>query len=167
VRSRAQCRSSLCMVVCLDDTEIHRYTRTWSDRSTGPGSFIESLKFLPLLSDAQRTSTNPAFHIVVPSLPNFGFSQGVSKRGFAIAQHAETCHKLMLQLGYMQYVTQGGDVGTTITRAIGSFFPESCKASHVNYIRGTPPAEYDATMLTEREKKALKRTAWFEKEGIG
>ena len=51
----------------------------------------------------------PAFNIVAPSLPNFGFSEGVKKRGFAIAQYAEVCHKLMLKLGYPQYVTQGGD----------------------------------------------------------
>jgi hypothetical protein len=75
----------------------------------GPGCFLEVLKILPLLT--QRDGSGPVFDIVAPSLPNFGFSQGVSKRGFTLAQYAETCHKLMLKLGYTEYVTQGGDWG--------------------------------------------------------
>jgi len=51
----------------------------------------------------------PSFHIIAPSLPNHGFSSGVKKRGFGLGQYAETCHKLMLSLGYEQYVSQGGD----------------------------------------------------------
>jgi hypothetical protein len=50
----------------------------------------------------------PAFHVVALSLPNYGFSEGSKKKGFAIEQYAETAHKLMLQLGYNEYVTQGG-----------------------------------------------------------
>lgn len=56
---------------------------------------------LPLLADTKDDA--PAFHVVAPSLPNFGFSQGVKKRGFGLAQYAEVCHKLMLKLGYKQY----------------------------------------------------------------
>lgn len=70
-----------------------------------PGSFMEGLKLVePLLNNA----TGPSFHVVIPSLPNFGFSEGTKKRGFSVEQHGETCHKLMLKLGYNQYVTQGG-----------------------------------------------------------
>ena len=60
------------------------------------------MKLLPLLAK-QDGGKGPAFHVVAPSLPNFGFSDGVKKRGFALKQYAETCHKLMLQLGYDQY----------------------------------------------------------------
>lgn len=73
---------------------------------SGPGSFLEVQHLLPLLASPD----GPAFHIVAPSLPNYGFSGGVQARGFALAQYAETCHKLMLQLGYPQYVTQGGGI---------------------------------------------------------
>ena len=66
----------------------------------GPGSFIEVVKLLPLLKCGNG---NPAFHVVAPSLPNYGFSAGVKKTGFALRQYAETCHKLMLKLGYNQY----------------------------------------------------------------
>lgn len=66
----------------------------------GPGSFIEVKKLLPKLigGDGQ-----PAFHVVAPSLPNFGFSAGVTRRGFGLAQYAEVLHKLMIKLGYTEY----------------------------------------------------------------
>jgi pimeloyl-ACP methyl ester carboxylesterase len=67
---------------------------------TGPGSFIEVSKLLPLLNG---DNGNPAFHVVAPSLPNFGFSSGVTRRGFGLAQYAEVLHKLMIKLGYDQY----------------------------------------------------------------
>ncbi|KAI9847191.1 MAG: hypothetical protein M1837_003054 [Sclerophora amabilis] len=139
-----------------------------------PGSFIEVLKILPLL--AQHDGSSPAFHVVAPSLPNFGFSQGVSKRGFALAQYAETCHKLMLQLGYNDYVTQGGDWGFWITRSIGMLYPHSCKASHLNMIYSKAPSyshnpllalQHSITPYSERDKKELERTEWFRKEGRG
>ena len=60
------------------------------------------VKLLPLLA-MQTGDKTPAFHVVAPSLPNFGFSDGVKTRGFALKQYAETCNKLMLQLGYDQY----------------------------------------------------------------
>ncbi len=61
---------------------------------------MEVKKLMPLL---QGENGSPAFHIVAPSLPNFGFSSGVNKRGFGLAKYAETCHKLMLKLGYEEY----------------------------------------------------------------
>jgi hypothetical protein len=82
----------------------------------------------------------PTFHVVASSLPNCSFSQRTSKPGFVKLQYAEVCHKLMLQLGYEKYgtsksyppwlysnpsavVTQGGDWGYRITRAIGMRYP--------------------------------------------
>jgi len=65
-----------------------------------PGSFIEVTKLLPLL---QGSATNPAFSIVAPSLPNFGFSSGVRQKGFTLEEYAKVCHALMLRLGYDQY----------------------------------------------------------------
>ena len=46
---------------------------------------------------------SPAFHVVAPSLPNFGFSSGVTRRGFGLTQYAEVLHKLMIKLGYDKY----------------------------------------------------------------
>lgn len=61
---------------------------------------MEVAKILSLLTES---SQGPSFHVVAPSLPNYGFSDGVTKRGFGIAQYAETCHKVMLTLGYDTY----------------------------------------------------------------
>ena len=67
----------------------------------GPGSFLEVERILPLLTKGGKDT--PVFHVVAPSLPNFGFSDGPKKRGFSLRQYAETCDKLMLQLGYEKY----------------------------------------------------------------
>ena len=66
----------------------------------GPGNFLEVTKLLPLLSGS---TDGPVFHIVAPSLPNFGFSSGTNKKGFTLTKYAETLHKLMLKLGYNEY----------------------------------------------------------------
>ncbi|CAL5865980.1 uncharacterized protein PFLUO_LOCUS187 [Penicillium psychrofluorescens] len=138
-----------------------------------PGSFIEVSKLLPSLKGDDQ---HPAFHVVAPSLPNFGFSSGVTRRGFGLAQYAETVHKLMLKLGYTQYVTQGGDWGFWVTRAVGLLYPEYCKASHVNMVMSKPPQWSRTPLLalrhalqpyTSREKDGRARSAWFDREGYG
>jgi pimeloyl-ACP methyl ester carboxylesterase len=140
----------------------------------GPGSSIEVLKILPLLT--QRDGSGPSFHIVAPSLPSFGFSRGVSKCGFALAQYAETCHKLNHQLGYNQYVTQAGDWGFWITRTIGKLYLESCRASHMSMIYANPPTfgrnpllalQHLLSPYSPSEKQGLERTDWFHKESRG
>lgn len=79
------------------------YPRKHMLTSPGPGSFVEVSKILPQLPKGDQNS--PAFHVVALSLPNYGFSEGSKKRGFGLAQYAETCNKLMLQLGYDEYGT--------------------------------------------------------------
>jgi pimeloyl-ACP methyl ester carboxylesterase len=73
-----------------------------TDSKLGPGGFWEPIKMLPLLAEPTDTS-QPAFHVVVPSLPNFGFSEGVKRPDFGLRQYAETIHKLMLRLNYDKY----------------------------------------------------------------
>lgn len=88
------------MYVCLDSV-----TTGWAQHANlppGPGSFIEVKKLLPLLKGDGK---GPAFHVVAPSLPNFGFSEGVKKPGFAIEQYVEVCQNLMQKLGYTEYST--------------------------------------------------------------
>ncbi|KAL8998535.1 MAG: hypothetical protein Q9188_006081 [Gyalolechia gomerana] len=137
-----------------------------------PGSFHEVSKILPLLT----SSATPSFHVVAPSHPNFGFSSPVTKRGFALPQYAETCHKLMLKLGYPQYVTQGGDWGTWITRIMSLLYPSSVRATHIHLIRGHAPTFFSNPILylqhkfsspSAREKGGQARTNWFVQEGRG
>lgn len=59
-------------------------------------------KILPHLTNPDR---GPSFHVVAPSLPNFGFSQEVKQRGFGVPQHAECLNNLMIKLGYEKYGT--------------------------------------------------------------
>jgi pimeloyl-ACP methyl ester carboxylesterase len=123
------------------------------------------------------TDDGPSFHVVAPSLPNFGFSDAVQKKGFSIPQYAEVVHKLMLKLGYDQYVTQGGDWGFMITRFVGAAYPKHCLASHLNFVRvHQPPTLTKSPLLYLRhvltpydalDKAGLARTAWFRNEGIG
>lgn len=140
-----------------------------------PGSFLEGSKILNTLSG--DGINDPAFHVVVMSLPNYGFSEGSKKRGFALEQYAETCHKLMLKLGYEQYVTQGGDWDYYITRTVSLLYPEHCKATHINFdYGGGPPSwsqypllalEHSLKPYTEREKAGLERRKWFTEESSG
>ncbi|KAG9515279.1 alpha/beta-hydrolase, partial [Aureobasidium melanogenum] len=138
-----------------------------------PGSYLEVSKMLAALS----TSANSvSFHVVAPSLPNFGWSAGVKKKGFGLGQYAEACHRLMQSLGYNKYVTQGGDWGMYITRSIGLLYPDSCLASHITMVRADPPElstnpllaiQHALTPYTEDEQKGLARSDWFNKEGTG
>ncbi|KAI4249290.1 MAG: hypothetical protein L6R40_000748 [Gallowayella cf. fulva] len=137
-----------------------------------PGSFLEVTKILPLLT----SSTTPSFHIIAPSLPNFGFSSPVTKRGFALPQYAETCHKLMLRLGYPHYVTQGGDWGCMITRIMSLMYPTAVRAAHINMIRGHAPTllqnpilylQHKLAPYNAREKGAAARSEWFLAQGSG
>lgn len=144
-----------------------------------PGSFIEATKIWEKLASPDRaggSSNAPAFHFVALSLPNYGFSEGSKKKGFALAQYAETCHKLMVKLGYDEYVTQGGDWGYYITRAMSLLYPRHCKATHVNMDQGEAPSwathptlalQHAVTPYTAGEKAGLARTKWFLEQGSG
>ena len=91
-------------------------------------------------------------------------------------KYAETVNKLMLKLGYEKYVTQGGDWGFSVTRALGLLYPQRCLASHINLILAEPPKFANNPSLalqhalfpySQREKDGVKRSEWFEKEGYG
>ncbi|KAK4185301.1 alpha/beta-hydrolase [Podospora australis] len=139
-----------------------------------PGSFIEVLKILPLLTDPEDDS-QPAFHVIAPSLPGFGFSSAPTKPGFGIVHYAECLNRLMIQLGYMIYATQGGDWGFSITRFLGIEYPHQIIASHLNYVWASAPSlsrtpllylQSLFTPLGEKEKKGLERTKWFYDKGF-
>ncbi|KAF1989390.1 alpha/beta-hydrolase [Aulographum hederae CBS 113979] len=140
-----------------------------------PGSFLEVEKLLPLLAQGDGKSA-PAFHVVAPSLPNFGFSEGVKKPGFGLEQYAEVCHNLMLGLGYDEYVTQGGDWGMFITRTMALLYPTHVKASHINMIRPLAPTfskhpflylQHALTPYTADDHAGLARAHWFASAGRG
>ncbi|KAI0259498.1 alpha/beta-hydrolase [Gloeopeniophorella convolvens] len=143
-----------------------------------PGSFIEVSKILPLLTAGG--AGHPSFHVVAPSLPGFGWSEAAHKPGFRGTHYAELFNKLMLSLGYSEYVTQGGDWGHVITRILASQYgPKHVKASHTNMpicstdifgtFRNNPLrfAKYLLTPYTPREREGMARSRMFQKTGMG
>jgi pimeloyl-ACP methyl ester carboxylesterase len=135
-----------------------------------PGSFIEVTKILPQLVNGP--SDFPSYHLVAPSLVDYGFSSGCPKKGFSIDQHAEYCHKLMQSLGYTKYVAQGGDLGSFVCRLLATKYPDSCVAMHTNFALPREPsvtefpalaAQAKITPLTDAEKAGLARTEWYNK----
>ncbi|KEF62850.1 microsomal epoxide hydrolase [Exophiala aquamarina CBS 119918] len=139
-----------------------------------PGNFLEATKIMESLTNPGEGQI--AFDLVAPSLPNYGFSEGTKKRGFSMDQYAETCHKLMVRLGYNQYVTQGGDWGYNITRSLSILYPDHARATHFNMDVGKAPeflknpllaAENALKPLSQREKDGIARSEWFMKEGFG
>lgn len=136
----------------------------------GPGSFLEVLKILPLFTTTNANPSLPSFHIIAPSLPNFGFSSGTTRPNFALRAHAETLHKLMLALGYPRYATQSGDWGFWIARALAHTYPAHCIASHYNMVYAAAPTllssplqwlRHALTPATPADAAGRARSAWF------
>jgi len=120
----------------------------------------------------------PSFHFVALSLPGYGFSEAPKRKGFGVFKYAETAHKLMLALGYNEYVTQGGDWGYMITSIMASVYgPKYVKAWHTNFPRqGTKPSpiwnpilfmqQYVESMNPDIAKR-YERTQWMITKGRG
>ncbi|KAF9233470.1 Alpha/Beta hydrolase protein [Melanogaster broomeanus] len=140
-----------------------------------PGSFYEVRKLLPLLT--ATSPEHPSFHVVALSLPGYGFSEAPRKQGFKGVQYAEVAHKLMLALGYNEYVTQGGDWGSVITRKMAVLYGgKHHKAWHTNFPLAFPPSftknplsflEFLVTPFSAAEKAGLARTKWIQTQGTG
>ncbi|KAG1742386.1 Alpha/Beta hydrolase protein [Suillus paluster] len=139
-----------------------------------PGSFLEVGKILPLLTAS--SPEHPSFHVVALSLPGFGFSEAPHTQGFALNQYSEVSHKLMLALGYNEYVTQGGDWGSIITRRMASVYGvKHHKAWHTNFPVAEPPSwksplsflSFLLTPWSAEEKAGIERTSWFRSKGYG
>ena len=121
-----------------------------------PGSIVEFLEVLgPLLDPtAHGGSAEDAFHLVVPTLPGFGFSDKPTSPGWSVEKTADAWAELMARLGYEWYFAQGGDWGAAVSTAIAIQDHEHCHGIHVNM----PTVGVDqSTMgdLTDNEKDAL------------
>ncbi|KAJ8081542.1 hypothetical protein AAF712_011107 [Marasmius tenuissimus] len=132
-----------------------------------PGSIIEVRKILPLLTAVE--DGKPSFDVVAMSLPGYGFSEGTKKKGFDMPKYAEVGHKLMIALGYNEYVVQGGDWGYFITRTMSTIYgPQNhVKGWHTNCPIVAPPSDVDPSQYTDEEKAAVKRNEWFTTKGNG
>ena len=133
-----------------------------------PGSVIELLDSVGPLTDptAHGGSAEDAFHLVLPSLPGYGFSGEPAEIGWNVGRIAKAWAELMRRLGYARYVAQGGDVGASVTDAMGRQAPDGLLGIHTNLLvtilAGSPmPGD------TEEERAALDAIATFRASGFG
>jgi hypothetical protein len=114
-----------------------------------PGSFIEIESIISALTDPRMESL-PAFHVVAPSIPGYGFSPSPRHAGFGYRAAGATFHALMLKLGYDKYVFQGGDAGDFINRYAAHDFPQSVVSGLSNFWV-IPPTESDQERYRKNE----------------
>ena len=131
-----------------------------------PGSIIEMLEIIGPLTDptAHGGRAEDAFHVVLPSLPGYGFSAAPSELGWNAGRFAQAWAKLMPRLGYTRYVAQGGDVGAYVTDAMGRQAPEGLIGIHTNLFA---PGAAGFPKNTEEERAAAEQDAASRATGFG
>ncbi|MCB1645828.1 MAG: epoxide hydrolase [Pseudomonadales bacterium] len=133
-----------------------------------PGSIIEFQKVIGPLTDPEAHGGNAedAFHLVVPTLPGFGYSDKPQTTGWGIEKIATAWNTLMVNLGYESYFAQGGDWGAIVTTEIGVQNLGNCQGIHVNMPIVAPDPE---TMndLSDLEQAALAASTFYQQEDSG
>jgi pimeloyl-ACP methyl ester carboxylesterase len=159
----------------IDGVEIH-FIHVKSDHEDAlplimthgwPGSVIELLETVGPLTDptAHGGEAEDAFHLVLPSLPGYGFSAEPTELGWTAGRVAQAWAVLMNRLGYTRYVAQGGDVGAAVTDAMGRQAPEGLVGIHVNLLVTVLASPKQAE--SEQERAAAAQIATFRESGFG
>jgi pimeloyl-ACP methyl ester carboxylesterase len=132
-----------------------------------PGSFVEFLDLIGPLTDptAHGGNAEDAFHVVIPSLPGFGFSGKPADSGWNAERTARAWTTLMGRLGYGKWVAQGGDWGATVTTRLGIQAPPGLAAVHLNWQFVFP--EKMPEKLSPQEQRAVDGAARFTGDGFG
>lgn len=123
-----------------------------------PGSFLEVTKIIGLLTSPPNSSV-PAFHVVAPSIPGFGFSPAPTHANYGPWEAGHSFHALMQQLNYTKYVYQGGDIGGWILRHQAASYPEQLVTALSNFWIQKPNA-------TDLERYAKNETSRDENKYI-
>lgn len=133
-----------------------------------PGSFVEFTEVIGPLAEPDDSAV-PAFHVVVPSLPGYGFSGPTTTPGWDTARIAAAFDELMGRLGYDRYGCQGGDWGSAISVAMARHAPDRVTGIHLNLVfAGPPPGDPDPTAgLTDVERARLEAAGRFRSEETG
>jgi pimeloyl-ACP methyl ester carboxylesterase len=132
-----------------------------------PGSVIELIDTVGPLTDAtaQGSSGEDAFHLVLPSLPGYGFSGEPVEIGWDLDRTARAWAELMRRLGYDRYVAQGGDVGAGVTDAMARQQPTGLVGIHTNLL--VPALGGPMPTNTDAERAAAAQIATFQRSGNG
>jgi pimeloyl-ACP methyl ester carboxylesterase len=133
-----------------------------------PGSIVEFMNVIGPLTDpvAHGGRAEDAFHVVVPSLPGYGFSDPTTDTGWDIERTAQAWKVLMARLGYERYGAQGGDWGAIITTNLGAADAEHLSGIHLNMAMALPPPEGEEG-LSDADKAVLAQTAEYDNTGNG
>jgi pimeloyl-ACP methyl ester carboxylesterase len=134
-----------------------------------PGSVIELLESVGPLTDptAHGGDAEDAFHVVLPSLPGYGFSGEPTEVGWESARIAQAWAELMKRLGYTRYVAQGGDVGAAVTDAMSRQAPDGLIGSHINLLVAALAIVDQLPAESEQERAARDAGATFRESGFG
>jgi pimeloyl-ACP methyl ester carboxylesterase len=134
-----------------------------------PGSVIELLETVGPLTDPTSHGGTPedAFHLVLPSLPGYGFSGEPTELGWESGRIARAWAELMERLDYTRYVAQGGDVGASVTDAMGRQAPEGLLGIHLNLLAGAIGLKDQLPAESEQERAAHDAVNTFTTDGFG
>ncbi|WP_030893668.1 epoxide hydrolase family protein [Streptomyces sp. NRRL F-5053] len=114
-----------------------------------PDSIVRFIDVVDALADPQDADA-PAFHVVVPSLPGFGYSDKPATTGWGTEKTAAAWVELMGRLGYSTFAAHGGDWGGNITTVLGGRFPEHVLGIHTTFAEGLPGSTMDGLTAVER-----------------
>ena len=131
-----------------------------------PSTFVELLPLVPFLTDPQGQGIDaPAFDVVIPSLPGYGFSERPARTGVTIRYTASLWHRLMRGLGYDRYGAQGGDFGAGVTTFMALDDPEPMVGIHLSNLEISPYTGPGSQPLSEAERAYLaQKQRWSEAE---
>jgi pimeloyl-ACP methyl ester carboxylesterase len=134
-----------------------------------PGSVIELLETIGPLTDpiAHGGQAADAFHLVLPSLPGYGFSREPAELGWDASRTARAWAELMHRLGYTRYVAQGGDVGALVTDLMGRQAVEGLVGYHLNLLTAVLAIGDQLPKESEQERAAAEALATFRQDGFG
>jgi pimeloyl-ACP methyl ester carboxylesterase len=134
-----------------------------------PGSVIELLETVGPLTDptAHGGRAEDAFHLVLPSLPGYGFSGEPAELGWDASRTARAWAELMHRLGYTRYVAQGGDVGALVTDLMGRQAVEGLVGYHLNLLTAVLAIGDQLPKQSEQERAAAEALATFRQDGFG
>jgi pimeloyl-ACP methyl ester carboxylesterase len=134
-----------------------------------PGSVIELLDTIGPLTDPTAHGGTPddAFHLVLPSLPGYGFSGKPADQGWDSGRTARAWAVLMKRLGYNRYVAQGGDVGALVTDLMSRQAVDGLIGTHLNLLTAVLAVGDHLPKETEQERAAAKAFATFKESGFG